>query len=211
MVELASLHAVFDRTARLLSGIEPEQWEQPTPCSDFDARALAGHLVDFLQTFAAAVAPQRRADEHVEPVEPGAGSTGAERPTQATRAREFRAAADRAIEGWREGAAERLVAIGPDEMPGALAFDLMLVECLAHGWDLAVATGRPAPYTDAQAEAALAAVTPMLTDDSRGPGRQFSAGRARARRCPTAGTPGGLPRPRPRAGHVPLSGTATSG
>lgn len=165
MAEPAMLQGVFDRTAGVLAGIGREQWELPTPCPDYDVAALAGHLVEFLRTFAAAVsgrsaavsgdAKARLADDQRSHSQQGV-------------AREFRAAADRALEGWHDGAAERLVAVGPDEVPGALAFDLMLVECLTHGWDLAVATGQPAPYTDAEAEAALAAVTPMLTDDSRG-------------------------------------------
>lgn len=157
MTEPAILQGVFDRTAQLLAGIGREQWELPTPCPDYNVAALAGHLVEFLQTFAAAVGGR--------PAEAGGdGPAG-----------KFRAAADLAVEGWRDGAAERPVTVGPEEVPGALAFDLMLVECLAHGWDLAVATGQPVPYTDGQAEATLAAVTPMLTGDSRGPGRQFGA------------------------------------
>ncbi len=161
MAEPAILQGVFDRTAGVLAGIGREQWELPTPCPDYDVGALAGHLVDFLRTFAAAVGGS--------PVS-GDTSSGSYRHSQEG---EFRVAAGRALEAWYDGAAERLVTVGPDEVPGALAFDLMLVECLAHGWDLAVATGRPVPYTDAQADAALTAVTPMLTADSRGPGQQF--------------------------------------
>ncbi|MPZ65279.1 MAG: TIGR03086 family protein [Pseudonocardiaceae bacterium] len=164
VAEPAILQGVFDRTAGLLDGIGREQWELPTPCPDYDVAALAGHLVEFLRTFAAAVSGQSAAAQLTDAQPTGDGP-----------AREFRAAADLAVEGWRDGAAQRLVTVGPDEVPGALAFDLMLVECLTHGWDVAVATGQPAPYTDAQAEAALAAVTPMLTADSRGPGHQFGA------------------------------------
>lgn len=171
MAEYAILQAVFDRTARLLAGVGREQWTLPTPCPDYDVGALADHLVDFLQTLAAAVSEQGGGDK------PAAESTRTEQstvqPTGAPAAFEFRAAANRAIQGWHDGAAGRLVTVGPDELPGALAFDLMLVECLTHGWDLAVATSQHAPYTDAHAEAALAAVGPMLTDDSRGPGQRF--------------------------------------
>lgn len=155
MTEPAILQAVFDRTQRVLAGVGDGQWERPTPCPDYDVGALAGHLVEFLQTFAAAVSGQAAVSRQAaEPGEP---------------AREFRVAADRALQGWRDGAAQRMVAVGDDELPGALAFDLMLVECLAHGWDLAVATAQPVRYTDAEADAALAAVAPMLSDDSRGP------------------------------------------
>lgn len=172
MAEPAILQGVFDRTAGLLAGIGREQWELPTPCPDFDVGALADHLVGFLQTFASAVSG-----------EPAPASGDAEaRPadnrhshSQGRSAGEFREAAALAVEGWHDGAAARLVTVGPDAVPGAIAFDLMLVECLAHGWDLAVATGQPVSYTEGEAEAAMAAVTPMLTDDSRGPGGQFGA------------------------------------
>lgn len=153
MAEPVLLQGVFDRTERVLAGIGDGQWQRPTPCPDYDVGTLAGHLVEFLQTFAAAVSGQ-------------AAETG--RPAGDEPARGFRASTDRAVQAWRDGAAERMVAVGDDELPGAVVFDLMLVECLAHGWDLAVATAQPVPYTDAEADAALAAVTPMLSDDSRG-------------------------------------------
>lgn len=155
MTEPDVLASVFAGTAAVVAGIDREQWALPTPCPDYDVSALAGHIVEFLETFAAAVHPS------------------GDQPTADGPAARIRAAADRALAGWQDGAAERFVAVGPDELPGALAFDLMLVECLAHGWDLAVATGQPMPYADAQAETALAAVTPMLADADRGPGEQF--------------------------------------
>lgn len=161
MVEGTTLEGAFDKTERLVAGVRREQWGQPTSCSDYGVAALIDHLVGTVRTFAAGVAGQ-----------PDSGGSGTY-ATQGEPAREFREAADRALEGWREGAADRLVQVGSDEAPGSVVFNLMLVECVAHGWDLATATGQPAPYSDAEAEAALAFVTEMLQPEHRGPDQNF--------------------------------------
>lgn len=167
MVEIGILEGVFDKTGRLLARIEDDQWELPTPCPDYDVGALAEHLVGFLRTFAAAVSGEPDAPE------PSRADGSTPESARVRPAPEFRVAADLAVAAWHDGAAGRRVTVGSDDVPGAVAFDLMLVECVTHGWDLATATGQPAAYTDAEAEAALAAVTPMLGAESRGPGQGF--------------------------------------
>jgi uncharacterized protein (TIGR03086 family) len=48
MSDLVDAHrracAEFSRTAAL---VHPDQWEQPTPCSEWDARALVEHVIGF--------------------------------------------------------------------------------------------------------------------------------------------------------------------
>ena len=48
MTDLVEQHrlacAEFSRTAAL---VQPDQWEHPTPCSEWDARALVEHVIGF--------------------------------------------------------------------------------------------------------------------------------------------------------------------
>jgi uncharacterized protein (TIGR03086 family) len=54
-----------------------------------------------------------------------------------------------------------------------MVLGMMLMEYVGHGWDLAVALGRPAPFTEAEAEAALATGRRILSPDYRGPDKSF--------------------------------------
>ena len=46
----------------VIAGITPEQWSRPTPCTDWDVRALVTHLSDGNHLFAAALAERRVVD-----------------------------------------------------------------------------------------------------------------------------------------------------
>ena len=50
---------------------------------------------------------------------------------------------------------------------------MMTGEYLAHGWDLAIATGQPVPYTDEEAEVARVGLAPLLSPEYRGAGMPF--------------------------------------
>ena len=58
-------------------------------------------------------------------------------------------------------------------MPAAASVAMMTGEYLAHGWDLAKATGQPIEYTDAEAEAARTGLAPLLSPEYRGKGMPF--------------------------------------
>ncbi len=49
----------------------------------------------------------------------------------------------------------------------------MLMEYIGHGWDLAVATDQPTPFSEAAVGAALAAGRKMLKPEYRGPDKSF--------------------------------------
>ncbi|MEV4619009.1 TIGR03086 family metal-binding protein [Asanoa sp. NPDC049573] len=139
------LVSVLGKTTALIEGVRPEQRTLPTPCPDLDVAALTDHLVGWLLAFAARAAAEEPA------VDPNAYRCGADP------AGEFAAASRRAV------------AAAPD--PKLLG--MMLIEYVGHGWDLAVATGQPVPYTDAEAQAALDAARGMLRPAYRGPGKTF--------------------------------------
>ena len=143
----------------LISSIRPEQWAAPTPCTDWTVRELVSHLVGMNRVFAALLAdepPPRRG---------GAG-----------------AAEEDLVRAYRESAAALLAAFsqpgaldrsyrGPlGAATGAERLQIRLYDLLAHGWDLARATGQPAQLPDDAAEHALAFARVQIVDSTR-PGR----------------------------------------
>ncbi|GAA5180282.1 TIGR03086 family metal-binding protein [Rugosimonospora acidiphila] len=159
--DTANLAAVIDKTTTLLAGIRPEQRALPTPCPDYDVAALTDHLVGWLRMFAARAAG---ADYHDDPNSYRCGVD----PTA-----EFAAAGERAVAAFRSGAADRPLRMTSSELPGAMVLGMMVVEYVGHGWDLAVATGQPVPYTELEAQAGLDAARGMLMPAYRGPGKTF--------------------------------------
>ncbi|MFC4943438.1 TIGR03086 family metal-binding protein [Pseudonocardia sp. GCM10023141] len=150
----------------LMAGVAPAHLDDPTPCSEFDVRALLGHLL-------ATVDRARIAGE---------GGSVLAAPSVIT---------DVADEDWATAhgtATEKLWSIWGDDalldrmmvlpwgtVPGRAAVWGYLNETLVHGWDLAVAVGSD-PEADADlAAAALAAVTRFLPAEPRGGPVPFAA------------------------------------
>src|SRR5690349_6484789 len=49
------LRDALDLTGTLVAGVEPDQWNAPTPCADWTVRDLVNHLVHGHRAFAAIV------------------------------------------------------------------------------------------------------------------------------------------------------------
>ncbi len=156
------LESVLNKTGDLMAAVPPDERDRPTPCGDFDVATLVDHLAEWCKTFAASAAdgPPPSAD----------GSAG-DWPQFA--AAEFRNAADHAVAGFRSGADDRPITLMGGPIPASAVVGMMLMEYIGHGWDLAVATGQPVPYSDVEAAAGLAAGKGMLSDNFRGPDKSF--------------------------------------
>ena len=116
----------------LIINIGPEQWAAPTPCSEWDVRRLVAHLTGMNRVFVALL--------NDEPI-PRPPSAVAD--VDAIGAFEDSAAALQAVFD-RPGALERTY-VGPlGTATGAERLQIRLYDLLAHGWDLAQATGQPA-------------------------------------------------------------------
>lgn len=141
---LALLDRALDQTERVIAGIRPDQAHLPTPCSSWDVRALVGHLVDVLGTFAA----RARGESPGMPAsaaDPGDDWPGA-----------FRARADELLAAWQAaGDLDRKVDLGIGELPLRFVIDQQVTECAAHTWDLVTATGQRADLDPEIAEHAL--------------------------------------------------------
>jgi len=117
-------------TGHLVDAIEPQEWQQPTPCPDWTVRDVVNHLVFGHRRFAAALTGGT-------PPAPG-NDLLLNDPGSA-----YQASAEAMLAAFRaEGALERPVPIPAGTVPGFVACELRVVEELVHGWDLARATGR---------------------------------------------------------------------
>src|SRR5919206_920840 len=114
MATVDQLADALDRTGRLIAGIRSDQWHDPTPCTDWDVRAVVDHLVRGNASLAAAL---------------GAGDVSTT---------DYDQVAARLLEAVRQpGALDRTVTIPFGTVPGEFALHLRLTELLVHGWDIA--------------------------------------------------------------------------
>jgi uncharacterized protein (TIGR03086 family) len=153
------LGRAFAAVGDLVTKVRPEQWSAPTPCTDWTVRQLVNHLIGMNRVFAALLAdeplPPRPAADHVED-----DPDGAYRDSAAT----LRAAFD------QPGVLERTYRGPLGAATGAERLQIRLYDLLAHGWDLAQATGQHAELPDDVAEQSLAFVRTQLDEQAR-PGR----------------------------------------
>src|SRR6478672_2704986 len=138
------LASVLDKTADLIAGAQTnDKAHEPTPCSELDVAQLTEHMTGWAAKFAARLDGSGQAD----------GAPGGD-PAEA-----FRSSAATITRAYRSGAP------GTEQLP----VGMLLMEFIAHGWDLATATGQQVPYTPAEATAALDAGRRMLEPKYRGP------------------------------------------
>jgi len=162
MDEISLLENVMDKCGDIIAGVTDDQRGQPTPCPDYDVAAMIDHIVGWVRVFEAG-ANGRTLDDDPAQYRAGPDPTG-----------EFRAAAAGIVASWRDEGLDRKVAMSSGaEIDGVMAFNMTLMEYLVHGWDLAVATGQPVPYTEAEAAAVLERAEVTLPPEYRGEGMSF--------------------------------------
>ena len=126
MAELEVLRAGYDQTVRLVEGLGAPDLLRPTPCQDWDVRALLVHVVAATDGLVAMLH-----DEQPDWAGDGLGDD----PAGAVR----RSVTD-ALAAWAEpGATDR----PSQQMPGMRLVDFAMGDAIAHAWDLSAALGRP--------------------------------------------------------------------
>jgi uncharacterized protein (TIGR03086 family) len=164
--EVSQLERALTATGAVVGAIRQDQWSDPTPCSEWSVADLLSHLTIGNFGFASAVdgtafagsaaaAPAGRAD-----IRPAEASTPDADPVEA-----YRQSAAAVTEAFaRPGALDRIVSVPFGQVPGRMALHLRITEVLAHGWDLARATGQPANLPEDLAEQELAFTLSKLGD-----------------------------------------------
>ena len=161
MDEITLLNGVLTKTGDVIAGVGDDQWGLPTPCTEFDVRALTDHIIGWIQVFDAGC-HGRQFDGDASAYRSGTDPAG-----------EFRASARSLTAGWKEFGLDRPVRIMSGEMPGEMVFNMTVMEYLVHGWDLATATGQEIPFTEEEATDTLARAQRTLPPEYRGAGMAF--------------------------------------
>lgn len=127
MSELEVLQAAFARTTELVEALAPDDLSRPTPCSDWDVRALLVHIVAANDGLVAVL--------HDQEADWGKDALGDD-PAEAVRR-----SLGQALSAWSEpGAVER----PSQQMPGMRVVDFAVGDAVVHCWDLATALGQDA-------------------------------------------------------------------
>ena len=125
MSELEVLQTAFARTTALVEELAPEDLRRPTPCSDWDVRALLVHIVAANDGLVAVL--------HGQEADWGKDALGDD-PAESVRR-----SLGQALSAWSEaGALER----PSEQMPGMRVVDFALADAVVHCWDLATALGQ---------------------------------------------------------------------
>ena len=159
MTDTSALQSVLDKTAGIVAGVRADQLGDPTPCTEFTVERLRGHIVGWMQAFAAAASGEP-------------SSAGPEDYAGTDPAADFRAAAAKAVAAFGELPGDAPVSVMGGSTPAGVVVTMMTGEYLAHGWDLAAATDQRVPFDDEDATAAMA-LSSMLLPEYRGPGKPF--------------------------------------
>ena len=135
-----------------VEGVPDDAWHAPTPCSEWDVRALVNHIaVEDMWV------PLLGSGKTVADVGDTLDGDQLGDDPKAT----YRAAAEAALAVWHEPhALERSFAVSRGPTPGLQYLSEMFFDRVVHGWDLAVATGQPARIDEDLAQAAYDIIAP---------------------------------------------------
>jgi uncharacterized protein (TIGR03086 family) len=153
---ITELRQALDRTAEIVAGVSPDQYDAPTPCSEMNVRELVNHLVAGNIGFSGAANGDAMDMSVFEQDHLGDDPAGA-----------YRRSAEMALAAWqRPGVFEETLAFGG--MTGAAVVRMHLTEEVVHGWDLAVATGQDSSIDPHLATVALDAMQHVPEELLRG-------------------------------------------
>lgn len=144
-----------DVFAGVLANVKPEQLGLPSPCSEWDVKAVVDHVIG---------------GNHW--VENLVGVESASVPDDLLEAHSQSAAAAQAVFAASDGLT-RMFELPFATLPGSAFIGLRTGDVLAHAWDVAAATGQSTDLDPEVAAEALDGAKAMLTPSFRGPGRPF--------------------------------------
>jgi uncharacterized protein (TIGR03086 family) len=118
---------------RLIESFDEKEWSSPTPCDEWDVRAVVDHLLDVQRAFRVTMTGEAQQIT----------SSFEDNTTVLSAAFE------------QEGALERTVTTRLGHILGRTALDILTMEHLIHGWDLGRATGNVPAFADSVTERIL--------------------------------------------------------
>jgi uncharacterized protein (TIGR03086 family) len=155
MEMLDALSRTFDHGTTVVAGVTPDQLDAPTPCRDWDVRALLAHTVGVVVNIGRGVdGEELLADVNAFPLESDLQA-------------QFRREADRTLAAWTKRGLDGEVDIGAGPMPAEVGLRINLLDTATHTWDLARATGQAADLPAEIAGTVLEVGRGVVTDEVR--------------------------------------------
>lgn len=153
---IEALTQTFDHTTKIVSGVRADQLDGPTPCDEWELRALLAHTIGVVMNM-------------------GRGACGAELLDSVNAVTladdpgtQFRTEADRTLAAWIAHGPDGEVNIGAGPMPVSAALSINVLDTATHSWDIARATGQDADLPDVLATTALTVAQGVVSDETRG-------------------------------------------
>lgn len=151
----------IDDAQEVLSSVRPDELTSPTPCSEWDVRALIGHMAGVCQNFTSVL----RGGTMDASAAQGKASIDGDDPIAA-----YRIVADDALRAWAApGALEKTLQLPFGPTPAAIAIRIFTADQFIHAWDLAKALGRPHQMDEELAAQTFEMMQGLLRPEMRGP------------------------------------------
>ncbi|MGW6424198.1 TIGR03086 family metal-binding protein [Nocardia sp. NPDC055053] len=128
--------------ADVVAGIRDDQWNLPTPCSEWTVTQVIQHAAGDQLAYAAALGIGAGPSDN--PFAPSGSIDG-------SAADLVRAAVDQTAAAWAtvgDSTATVPTPLPHGDLPTSVAATLAALDAAVHAWDIAVATGQPSPLTD---------------------------------------------------------------
>ncbi|WP_329565547.1 TIGR03086 family metal-binding protein [Kitasatospora sp. NBC_01266] len=133
----------LDQLETVLAGITPAELDRPTPCTEYDLRALLGHVIGGIHRIAYVGEGGRALDV----------SPAVDRIDDTDWSGALGRARTRAIAAWADDATlDRIVEVPWGAVPGRMALGGYVMEAATHTWDIAQVV---TPHTALDEELAL--------------------------------------------------------
>ena len=139
----------------VLQRLTEDDLARPTPCTEYTVGDVGQHVVRSMALLASVAGEQ------------------IDTPVAGTLEENVAATAEAALAAWRRHGLDGSVAVGRSVMPAGLAVEIIPLELLVHGWDIAHATGHDIEVTPEIAGYVLDRAQELITEDKWG--RSFAA------------------------------------
>ena len=161
MDPVANLERAFDAAHAAIQRVPADKWAAQSPCSEWDARGVAAHLIGGAMMLEVCVPGNAFDHKSLEGDVLGADPAAS-----------YRKAADAAVAAFRDDPSVfgRPVTMPFGEMPGAMVAGLFTIDHFTHAWDLAKATGQSTDLDPELAAGLLGAAQQFVGPDLRKPG-----------------------------------------
>lgn len=161
MDPISTLEQSFATAAEVIGKVKPEQWANPSPCSEWDARGVLNHLIGGAKMVEVCVAGQQFDHTSI------AGDLGGSDPLAS-----YQAAAAAAVAAFRADPSVlgKTVKMPFGDMPGGAVAGIFILDHFGHAWDIAKATGQDTNLNPALAAGVFEQAKGFITEDFRKPG-----------------------------------------